>query len=300
MPDFDAFERILRAALVALIEDQSRVREFAQALHSQPDSLTPRTFKNRTMDELMRYLDRATEYLRKILPSHPDLRTSNDNRSGKDLLEMTTQLHMEIKSGVAKTDAQVGMESVAWGLSSLDRLPELLRIMSNSMKLRRSLALNGRFDAVLKSKAETAIGIHRWLSEAVASLAASETAERRLAKYVSSLARGITTLPEIQRASEGAPKNILLLECEWEEGFRRYEYQFDETESIRAEVTEPSRLNRVSLFVTGLTSGCRAELYPHYKNSHKDSASGVRIEAENWVATACFHVWFTNARDGTK
>jgi hypothetical protein len=138
VPNFDMFERLLRDALVSQSDAgrTARAREIA-ALN---EASKPRVVKRRSANEVEAFLGRAAVALERHLGGTPDLSTSNANRIGKDLYDTRTGKHVELKSGTMKTDANLGVASIAWALGDDD--PAALKtIMTGSMVERRAIAL---------------------------------------------------------------------------------------------------------------------------------------------------------------
>jgi hypothetical protein len=116
-------------------------------------------------------------------------------------------------------------------------------------------------------------------------------AQPKLTHYFKSMAVGITKLDEIKQsyAASGATAAPLLLKADWRLGLVLYEKAFLPNETIQVTKIERTR-DRAQLTAKGSVTGRTAVLYPNFKNSWT-TPDGRKFSADNWVATACFHVW---------
>lgn len=133
MPDFDAFERCVKDAMLQSIE---AIDDYANRIDDLPSVNIPKLFKGRTIEELQDWLHKAHGSLRTFFPEEPRFTSSDDNRDGADLLEENTQRQIELKTG-AVTDANAGLSTIAWTLN--DDPAMLKRIMVDSAVRRRQL-----------------------------------------------------------------------------------------------------------------------------------------------------------------
>lgn len=259
-----------------------------------PTSERPTLFRQLDHATLSDWVSRARRFLRLAYGDEVDFVSSRDNRWGADLQVLQTKQMIELKSGGPVTDANPGLSTVAWALE--DSSNALRRIMSDSMKHRRQLYLDGDMTGVLQSKKET---MELLMAHFRRYVEVGKSAPPRLQHYVRCVALGITTKKEIEELDgrddlwKSAPQ---ILHADRDLGWRPEEHSFDQREAIvvdRLNLSDPSSkedVPRLTLILRGSLSGRTATMYPHYKNSYK-LPSGGRIPARWWVQTACFHVW---------
>ena len=91
-----------------------------------------------------------------------------------------------------------------------------------------------------------------------------------------------------------------ILHVNWTNGWEKAAHPFSAGESIIvASISRGSHddssdtVGRSQVILEGKVSKQEAKIYPNYKNSYGKGSN--RIEARNWVATPCFHVWITQA-----
>ena len=287
MPDFDQFERVLRDVLAS--EDPGLdIPEAARAIARLPESNKVEVVKHQPVEAIEKFLWRAYNALRDHFPGPTKFEYSTNNQEGKDLLEVNSGQPVELKSGSAMTDANLGLAIVAWSLDG--DLPALKVIMSESMKTRRSMALDRNVEdgAIERNKSATMDRLFEYFQEL---LVAGEPPPDRLEHLARCVSVGITTGREIQ-ACFGDGTGVVLplqLRADWEKGLVVYEKAFLPRERLVVERLERTG-ERAQVILRGVTSGRTATLYPNYKNSWK-APDGVKVPASNWVQTPCFHVW---------
>ena len=287
MPDFDQFERVLRDVLAS--EDPGLdIPEAARAIARLPESNKVEVVKHQPVEAMEKFLWRAHNALRDHFPGSTKFEYSTNNQEGKDLLEVNSGQPVELKSGSAMTDANLGLTIVAWSLDG--DLHALKVIMSGSMKTRRSMALDRNVEdgAIERNKSATMDRLFEYFQEL---LVVGEPPPDRLEHLARCVSVGITTGREIQ-ACFGDGTGVVLplqLRADWEKGLVVYEKAFLPRERLVVERLERTG-ERVQVILRGVTSGRTATLYPNYKNSWK-APDGVKVPASNWVQTPCFHVW---------
>lgn len=291
MPNFDLFERLIRKAMTEMRGGQLVATDRMARISK---SERPTLFRELDHAALSDWVSRARRFLRLAYGDDVDFVSSPDNRWGADLQVLQTKQMIELKSGGPVTDANAGLSSVAWALE--DSSNALRSIMSDSMRHRRQLYLDGDIRGVLQSKRET---MELLLAHFRRYVTIGMPAPRRLQHYVRCVAMGITTKKEIKKLEghndllDNAPQ---ILHADLDRGWRHEEHAVDQKESIvvdRLDLSDPSSesdVPRLTLILRGSLSGRMAKLYPHYKNSYK-LKNGVKIPAKWWVQTACFHVW---------
>ncbi len=282
MPNFDRFERLFRDIMAGAMNLEVGARTIFEL--AEPNKV--RVVKGKTEIELREFLGRARAALRGHFSGDSKFATDDNNRSGKDLLEVNSLTHIELKSGKAMTDANPGLASVAWAIE--DDNGRILTVMTEGRDERRRLLLDGASPSrIIESKRKTMDDLASVFSDQVP----LGEAPGRLAHFLKCVATGITKSDEIQRsyeANENA-RTPLLLQIDWTDGLVRYDKAFlssEKIEVIRIERTE----SRAQLIAGGRDSGRQAKLYPNYKNSWT-APNGQKFEASNWIDTACFHVW---------
>lgn len=294
MPDFDQFERVLRASMVS---SASGIADFAIQLSGIKDSNRPKIFKNRSLHELERWLRAAHEKLRSIFGEEVEFSTTDVNVRGADLYIEDTDQWIELKTG-SVTDANAGISTIAWAMGD-DDASELSQIMRHSMIERRVIAEAGDLNGVRSSQDNTMDKLEIYFRER---LKENESAPPFLCHYSRCVARCVTKRDESEsllNTPEAEWKAPRVFHANWQEGWNEVSRPFDVDEDIVvAEIIRKSqssgqrspRVPRAQFRVKGVSSNRTALYYPHYKNSYKTS-DGKRIEAKHWVQTACFHVW---------
>lgn len=292
MPDFDQFERLLRQALSGSLS----VGESSRAMGALLDDHRPTFAKGKSVPDIEAWLARSKAQLATYFGHDEVYETSNDNRAGKDLFAVRAQRDIELKSPTGRTDANPGVSSLSWAFDDeTDRLSEIMRgRISERIEIWLSTdSVETREARIHASKLLQQGELKDYLNDVVEM---GHPVRDRLAHFVRSIARGITTLKTIRTTFENPPdKYPLLLVADWEVGLLEYDQAFDDSELIRAEslIAEPERA-RISLRLRGDRTSQSALIYPHYKNGK--TVSGTRVPAHAWVATPCFHVWIVPAR----
>ena len=283
MANFDKFERYFKEALES---SQDKTALYAQEIFKLPADQKVALVKNRTQAEIQSYLVRARASLRSFFPTGAEFSSSTVNQSGKDLLEINSNTEIELKSGPAQTDGNSGIKMIKWALD--DHTDDLTVIMNDSMVTRRDLAIAGKTAEVEANKKETMDQLFSYFSN---KLRANTPAPKKLEHLVRAVSRGFTKYDEIVKLySSPNLKNPLMLQAEWNKGLEKYSKAFLPTEVI--EVKEITRTDgRAQLILKGQSSLVKARIYPNFKNSWKSSDGKYKIPANNWVNTACFHIW---------
>lgn len=282
MPDFDAFERCVKDAM---LQGAADIDACARRIDDLPQANIPKLFKSRTCEEIRDWLHKAHHSLRTLFaPEEPRFASSDDNREGADLIEEHTQRQIELKTG-AVTDANAGLSTIAWTLS--DDTGTLMRIMADSAVLRRQLFRANDMEAIAASKETTTAALRDYFASR---LTIDQSAPSRLQHYIRCVAHGVTALKECQTLF-GVPEpewdKRLILHASWERGWSSFSRPLGAQEDIRVHRIHVDA--RLTVEMRGAASGGMATLYPHYKNSFKDARGTV--PAEHWVRNPCFHVW---------
>lgn len=282
MPDFDSFERIFKSTMEGTFSPWQGASQISQL----PDPNKVQLVKGRTQEEINEFLIRARNSLRGFFPGGATFTSSGNNQVGKDLFEVNSKTHIELKSGSSMTDANSGIAIVSWALEDTDM--RLTNIMSGGMRERRALLLDGSSSfQIMESKSQTMNSLYDFFHEKLE----IGPAPLRFDHFLRSVANGVTKAAEIKeyfdlREPQSAP---LMLEADWTVGLRLYDKGFLTTEVIDVVKIERTT-DRAQIVAIGSKSGRVARLYPNYKNSWT-SRGGTKFEASNWVQTACFHVW---------
>ena len=283
MANFHSYERLFREALAAT-EDSTN--KFALEIYGLPETQKVLLVKNRSAVEIEAYLKRCRTKLQSFFDSKAIFSTSSNNSSGKDLLEINSGIEIELKSGLAKTDANNGLGLIAWTLS--DNTDDLKNIMSESMKTRRALYSQGHLKLIEKSKEQTMDEIFKYFNS---KLEKDKSVPERMNHFARCVSKGLTKEKEIKESFSGnTAEQPLLLESEWETGLKVYSKSFLPTEKILVQRIERN-IERTQLILVGEKSKTTARIYPNYKNSWHSADGRVKIDAKYWVQTACFHVW---------
>jgi hypothetical protein len=282
MPDFDSFERLFKSVMAADLSSEVG----ALQISTLPEANKVQVVKGRSTSDLILFLERARTSLLKYFPNGADFTSSDNNRQGKDLFEVNSRTHIELKSGGSMTDANPGLSTVAWALDDHDG--RVISIMKGGMTERRILLQKSAPSSQIEaSKAKTMDDLAEFFGKQLS----NGPAPARLAHFFRSVAVGLTKGEEIRKSfqSERSLNTPLLLEADWATGLSLYEKAFLPAETI--EIIKIERTpDRAQLIARGSESGRLARLYPNYKNSWK-APNGMKYDASNWVQNACFHVW---------
>lgn len=282
MANFDQFERYYKTAIGQESDD---LRKLAEDISNLPEPNKVLVVKGKSKEEILIFLQKGRIALRNYFPHGAKFVSSSNNQSGSDLLEVASQIPIELKSGSHKTDGNSGLEIVSWALGDKDKT-DLSEIMVKSMTERRNLYLANQHNAVQASKRNTMESLFQYIS---ARISQGDLTPPRLKHFVICVAQGLTKSSEIKTSFDGAEVRApLLLEADWETGLKRYENSFLPDEEIEIKSIELTE-TRVQVVCRGKDSKINVRLYPNYKNSYKKGAT--KIPAENWVSNACFHVW---------
>jgi hypothetical protein len=282
MPNFDGFERIFKSVMTSELSSE----EGALKIAGLPDVEKVVLVKNKTKNEIQEFLQRALESLANFFPGEFSFSSSDNNKEGKDLLEVISNTPVELKSGSAMTDGNVGMASIEWALE--DKTKSLSRAMSKAVNERKMLLRNQASTSEIQSSKNLEMDI---LYERISELVEVGPASDKLSHFVRCVSLGLTKGPEIQAAylDAGNQANPLLLQAVWDSGLEEYEKAFDEDEII--EVVSIDRTEkRVQMVLQGSKSRRIAKIYPHHRNSWTD-VDGTKYPASNWASTGSCQVW---------
>ena len=283
MADYDQFERLMIRGLSC---DQAEVGVIARAMSAIPIDNTPEFAQHFDVARTVAWLNQARRALIAFArPGDKVVHAGFNNLVRKDLDFMPSGRQIEVKSGKAKTDANPGVGPMSWYFGDPD--PAVLRaIMAGSRDER--WRLRGDQAAVAASKKRTIDALERYLH---ARFKVGAPAPERLALTVRAMVIGFTTKAAISAYMvRGGSRGPLLLEADAARGLVPYGRSFLPGEQIT--VASISRGDeRVTLTLRGAKSGVTARIYPNWKNHW--THSGIRVKADHWVASPCFHVWFS-------
>lgn len=290
MPDFDAFEKLIRQSMTVAEEG---VTELVNKLADVPRVNRPRIFKDRSRQGIEGWVMRARQVLSDRYGPKAHFITSSINREGSDLTVVSTDEEIELKTGKV-TDANIGIKAMAWAMGDKDKT-DLYNIMSKSMTERRDMALSGDFERVRSSQEQTMNCLYEYFNQR---LTVGNPAPPRLRLYAVAVARGFTKQNEVM-ALHGHPESRwpsrTIFHADWSKGWVPKANYFDSEEQIfvdRVFLKEPIRENKISraqVSLKGSSSGRTALFYPNYKNAYR--SRGEQVPAKYWVNTACFHIW---------
>ena len=228
-------------------------------------------------------------------PPGASFTTDDANIAGRDLCEIRSGHHIELKTG-AVTDANIGLKTMAWALG--DAGTGLRSIMAESMGERRGLVLNGLQTAVTSSQKRTMTRLLDYYRSR--GLHAGGGAPPRLAHAARCVAVGITTQQGMAPLFDVPVRDWqvpMILHASWDAGWRRVHRPFDAGSFFVQNLGFPETalsprggVARVHLRLRHRQSGRTALFYPNYKNSFL-AQDNTKIPASNWVKTPCFHVW---------
>lgn len=282
MPNFDTFERVFKDVMSGAVT----IGEGALRIWRLPEENKIAAVKNRSVEELVAFLGRARSQLLTHFPPGARFTSSDNNRSGKDLLEINSSTQIELKSGEEMTDCNSGLQIVSWALNDDSR--EISKVLKGGLNERRQLLLAGATALTIEASKSATMDRLASLMKELLSVGPSPP---RLSHYLRCVALGITTGHQIRAffLATSSLSRPLLLQIDWGTGLKEYEKSF--TPSERVDVVRIERTpDRVVVEAAGVESGRKATLYPNYKNSWK-APDRRRFEASNWVKNPCFQVW---------
>lgn len=274
---------------------RAELESAVNAMVLTPEISRPAFAKERSAAELLKWRERAMVAIHNLLPEGDHLIAGDaNNREGKDLRALPSGREIELKSGLTKTDANLGLATVAWAVGDAEGAAILRRIMRDSMIGRRRIWLETkdtfrRDKLVYSSQVQTMNELVAYFNER---LSPGTAASSRLSAFARAVTLGYTTAKSIQNYANDLisdrTSSPLLLQADWEMGFVLYGKAFDPAERI---ITGAAKRNakRMDIRLQGETSKLDFLLYPNYKNSYHRGTT--RIPAAVWVNTPCFHVW---------
>jgi len=251
-----------------------------------PDVNKVTAVKNRSVEELVAFLGRALTQLLTYFPPGARFISSDNNQLGKDLLEVNSSTHIELKSGKEMTDCNSGLTIVSWALNDDSR--EIAMVLKGGRDKRRQLLLTGATALTIEASKSATMDELAAIMKRLLSVGPSPP---RLSHYLRCIALGITTADQLKALflATSSLKQPLMLQIDWAIGLKEYEKSFAPSEGIDVVRIERTP-DRVIVEAVGVKSGRKATLYPNYKNSWK-APDGRKFEASNWVETPCFQVW---------
>ena len=288
MPNFDQFERLVRQALSV---HERPVTPYAAELSGISQQERPNFARQLTRQELVKWLSLARKELVAMFPDGERFETSEDNRKGKDLVALPSGREIELKSPDGKTDANVGIKQIAWALGDAEG-NSLNQIMVGSMNKRialwRTMSGAQRDRAIQTSKEQQRQALLQYFNER---LTVGAIVNDRLAHFAWAVSIGLTKADEVVNSFNSTNFRAPLLLCaDVKRGLAVYEQSFLREERVVVEKIASDELSsRVLVLLRGKQSRQSCTIYPHYKNSYRDSETV--IPAENWVKTPCFHIW---------
>ena len=283
MPDFDSFERLIKHSMIEF----NSIKEIAREISNLPEVNKPRTFKNRNLSEIEKYLFRAKKKLDSYFGPEPSYTSSDNNQFGKDLFELKSETQIELKSGSEMTDANSGLNAISWALNIDEKE---LRDLMNTGRIERQRHLEQNLSAsiFIKSSKEKSMNDFKNFIE---SKLTPESHYSKLEHFFRSVSLGKTNLTDIKKSFEGqSTKFPLMLEADWELGWKKYSKAFDQNEKlIYKGVT--SGIDRCQINVLGEHSLRKGVIYPHFRNSWRSPNVKRTFPASNWVCSPSFQVW---------
>ena len=289
MPNFDTFERLIRNAMVAQKDELGKFKPQFAAINSEN---RPQNFKNMSDGQFLNWLDFAHQYLRNRYGNNVNFVTSDANKFGSDIEIPATGVQIELKTGLV-TNANLGVGTIAWAMGDKNS-KELKEIMNGKeMMKRRQLYVAGKFVGIRESQEKTMSDLLVYFRSRVTKKSAALHKLEHLSKCV---ARGITKLSEFKKllnVKESDWNSPVILHTSLERGWDVVTHVFHTDENLFIDrvfrPTQSHAVPRAQVHIKGKKSNITARIYPNYKNSYP--SNDIRIPAENWVNTPCFHVW---------
>ena len=116
MPDFDAFERLIRQSMVV---EEEAIRELVHEMAETPGENRPKLFKCRSVADLDAWVRRARTALADQFGVDARFATTHRNLEGSDLVLVGTDIEIELKTGQV-TDANIGIKPMSWAFHDED------------------------------------------------------------------------------------------------------------------------------------------------------------------------------------
>ena len=289
MPNFDPFERLVRYAMVSRKDELGKFKSQFAAIKAVN---RPRNFKNMSDSQFLDWLNLAHQYLRNRYGNNARFVTSDANKIGSDIEIAGSAIQIELKTG-AVTDANLGVGTIAWAMGDKNS-KELKEIMNGKeMMKRRQLYVAGKFPGIRESQEKTMSDLLAYFQSRVTKKADAPHKLEHLSKCV---ARGITKLSEFKKligVKESDWNSPVILHTSLERGWDVVTHVFQTDENLFIDrvfrPTQSHAVPRAQVQIKGKKSNITARIYPNCKNSYP--GNDIRIPAENWVNTPCFHVW---------
>ncbi len=283
MPNFDSFERLIKQSMIEL----QSINEIAIEISTLPDLKKPRTFKYKNSSEIEKYLLRAKTKLDSFFGPEPIYTSSDNNQSGKDLFEVNSETQIELKSGPEMTDANSGLNTISWALN-IDETE--LKSLMNSGRLERQkyLEQNLKTQNFIKSSKDKSIND---FMKFINSKLTPNKHYSKLEHFFRSVSLGLTKFEEITSTyQQQITKFPIMLEADWESGWKTYSKAFDQQEKIIYKGVTSGE-DRCQINVLGENSLRKGIIYPHFRNSWRSPRVNRTFPASNWVCSPSFQVW---------
>lgn len=276
--------------------DPAAIPGLARAMAQLPECRQPAFAKQRGGAELAQWISRARGVLEADFPGERFV-TDEVNARGRDLTAVPSGTPIELKSGRATTEANLGISTVAWALGEPHY--ELMAIFTRGKLERRQLServpeLLPTDRRVVASKRAECAALAAYFRQY---LRTGDDVPQRLGHLAHCVGVGITTLAGMRRALDGGLPEIgtMLYAADWRRGLIPYSLAYVPgetflTQRVRRANEGMDAVGRLSIRIQGALSGRSLRLYPHYKNSWRPR-NGRAVEAAHWVQNPCFHVW---------
>lgn len=292
MPDFDAFERLVRNAMVAQKDELGKFKSQIAAIKAVN---RPRNFKNMKDNQFLDWLNLAHQYLRNRYGNKAKFVTSDANKFGSDIEIAGTDIQIELKTGTV-TDANLGVGTIAWAMGDKNS-KQLKEVMDGKEMInRRQLYVVGKFADIEKSQEKTMSNLLVYFRSRVTEKADAPHKLEHLSKCV---ARGITKLDDFKKllsVKESDWNSPDILHTSPERGWDIVTHVFQTDESLFVDrvfrSSQSQAIPRAQVQVKGEKSNITAKIYPNYKNSYP--SNDIMIPAKHWVNTPCFHIWIND------
>jgi hypothetical protein len=287
--DFDKCERLIRETLSN--SSRERFDLAARKIYRLPAKQKILLVKGKSQPELVLFLKRVDVALRKNFKgkNRPKFVSSDDNRSGKDLREVRSGRDVELKSGKSMTDANCGIETIAWAIEC-DRT-RLSTIMKGGCVERRIGLASKGWDAadVKRSQMKTMRSLSKLFNECVKP---NRTVRPRLEHFCICVAGGITNGEQIRKSflQRNKMRTPLNLRLDWDLGVTPFYKAFPTSEVFRC-LESGATATRAHLVIEGKKSKRTVKIYPNFKNAYLVPGTNKKIAAANWVENPCFQVW---------
>lgn len=251
-----------------------------------PNSVRPRFLQDQGFHDLVSISDNLLESIARELnvpTSSLRFTASRDNRVGSDLLEVNTQVSIELKLGLA-TDVNVGFGSIVKYLfpNEIDLFPT----RDDRVRWRSLYRKEGPTSVLSEQKQKFTV-----LQSILQSRYTDHILGENASKLITGYAYGVTNEKEIFRTQDNHYRKILRFDLTLGHGWKFQEKTaLENSEWLYGDFNYSMR-NRFTFFIKNTEFSKRLNLVLNYKNNYK-FPDGVKVEAKLGLGSPSFNGWW--------